>query len=724
MSAPAGYGKTATLASWAAAQPRSAGVVVVRSVRRRADPVHVLPAVGDLGDVARRGRRRVRAARPRRRRHLRLGGRRGQRAGHGRRARGDRRRRPPPGGAGPGDADGVHRRAARRASASSPAPGRIRRCRSPGCGCAASCSSCAATTCASAPPRCPTSSSSTTSPLDGDELVRLHDLTEGWPAGAQLAAIALQGGVGRDDFLDAFATTDRAVGDFLLSEVLASLPPELVEFLVETSVLDAFDAELCAAVTGVDDAGGGARTPDRGQPVRRPAGRPGPLVPLPPPVRRVPAGPAGVARELPARGRPTTGRAGRSRSAATSPARSATRWPTGDVERAGQVVRGAARPFDEHVGGRRRRRSGPCGCGCTSSERRSSRPTRTWVVEFLIGLITLAGADDVPSWLERVRRAHPDADGELDRPHRGGVGRAPPAPGPAAGGDPPASAPAMAAVGGTPAEPRPAPAPPHRRRPAPTSRPASWTRRGAVIDHALGQPGRQPGGRRRAPSGASPRTSPRSPASCPRAEELAADAAQIGATGSGSADHEPGRDLRRPGARRGAPRARRARPGRAQVLDEVKQGERGEPPPHAPEPGRPAPRQDGPGARRRGRRRMRCSRRPGCPTPSPTPRSARCSARRPPPRPCGSIRRERAALIDRARSGPRRDTGAARPPGARSSTTAAPPRRSSTSSPPPTTRRARVERSVLCALSVLERDVELANDHLARGPVAAASPNG
>ena len=90
--------------------------------------------------------------------------------------------------------------------------------------------------------------------LTADEVRRVHELTEGWPAGAQLAAIALQRAVARDDLLDAFATTDRAVGDFLVSEVLASLPSDLVEFLVETSVLDAFDAELCAAVTGVEEA--------------------------------------------------------------------------------------------------------------------------------------------------------------------------------------------------------------------------------------------------------------------------------------------------------------------------------------------------------------------------------------------------------------------------------------------------------------------------------------
>ena len=62
----------------------------------------------------------------------------------------------------------------------------------------------------------------------------------------------MQRGVARDDFLAAFASTDRAVSDFLMSEVLASLPPDLVDFLVETSVLDAFDAELCVAVTGVE----------------------------------------------------------------------------------------------------------------------------------------------------------------------------------------------------------------------------------------------------------------------------------------------------------------------------------------------------------------------------------------------------------------------------------------------------------------------------------------
>ena len=36
-----------------------------------------------------------------------------------------------------------------------------------------------------------------------------------------------------------------------------------------------------------------------------------------------------------------------------------------------------------------------------------------WVVELLFGLTTLSDTDDVPAWLQRVRQAHPGADGEL-----------------------------------------------------------------------------------------------------------------------------------------------------------------------------------------------------------------------------------------------------------------------------------------------------------------------
>jgi LuxR family maltose regulon positive regulatory protein len=91
-------------------------------------------------------------------------------------------------------------------------------------------------------------------PVDGDEVGRLYELSEGWPAGLQLAALSLERTADRRGFLDAFARSDRAMSDFLVGEVLDRQPPDQVEFLMATSVLDRFDAGLCEAVTGDHDA--------------------------------------------------------------------------------------------------------------------------------------------------------------------------------------------------------------------------------------------------------------------------------------------------------------------------------------------------------------------------------------------------------------------------------------------------------------------------------------
>ena len=95
---------------------------------------------------------------------------------------------------------------------------------------------------------------------DPKQVSRLHDLTEGWPAGVQLATMAMRQATDHGQFLDAFAATDRAVAEFLVDEVLNSLDSDLVEFLYPTSVLEEFDATLCEDVTGNADA---ARLLDR-----------------------------------------------------------------------------------------------------------------------------------------------------------------------------------------------------------------------------------------------------------------------------------------------------------------------------------------------------------------------------------------------------------------------------------------------------------------------------
>lgn len=77
----------------------------------------------------------------------------------------------------------------------------------------------------------------------------LEDRTEGWVAGLQLAALSLhhQGDV--DDFLRAFAGSNRYILDFLFDEVLSQQPAAVQEFLLHTSILERLSGPLCDAVT-------------------------------------------------------------------------------------------------------------------------------------------------------------------------------------------------------------------------------------------------------------------------------------------------------------------------------------------------------------------------------------------------------------------------------------------------------------------------------------------
>jgi ATP/maltotriose-dependent transcriptional regulator MalT len=85
---------------------------------------------------------------------------------------------------------------------------------------------------------------------------RLRERTEGWPAALHLATLSLRSSADPRAFVDAFAGDDRHVVDFLTSEVLAGLDPEIRAFLTQTSILDRFTAPLCDAVRGRDDAAG------------------------------------------------------------------------------------------------------------------------------------------------------------------------------------------------------------------------------------------------------------------------------------------------------------------------------------------------------------------------------------------------------------------------------------------------------------------------------------
>jgi LuxR family maltose regulon positive regulatory protein len=91
--------------------------------------------------------------------------------------------------------------------------------------------------------------------LDREQVRRLVDQTDGWPAGLRLAARSLRGVSDQEAFLAEFAGHDRAIADFLVNEVLARLPTETTDVLTLVSVCDEVTPALAVALTGHHDAG-------------------------------------------------------------------------------------------------------------------------------------------------------------------------------------------------------------------------------------------------------------------------------------------------------------------------------------------------------------------------------------------------------------------------------------------------------------------------------------
>jgi LuxR family maltose regulon positive regulatory protein len=77
--------------------------------------------------------------------------------------------------------------------------------------------------------------------------------TEGWAAGLRLAALGLQGCDEPERFVAEFAHDNRAVGAYLLAEVLQRLPTERRLFLLRTSIAERLCGELADAITGARD---------------------------------------------------------------------------------------------------------------------------------------------------------------------------------------------------------------------------------------------------------------------------------------------------------------------------------------------------------------------------------------------------------------------------------------------------------------------------------------
>ncbi len=90
--------------------------------------------------------------------------------------------------------------------------------------------------------------------LRNETLAVLAERTEGWAAGLRLVALMLRNGGDADQQIAQLGAENRYVVDYLVSQVLARIPPELEDFLLKTSILDMLCGSLCDAVMDAGDA--------------------------------------------------------------------------------------------------------------------------------------------------------------------------------------------------------------------------------------------------------------------------------------------------------------------------------------------------------------------------------------------------------------------------------------------------------------------------------------
>jgi LuxR family maltose regulon positive regulatory protein len=84
--------------------------------------------------------------------------------------------------------------------------------------------------------------------IKNEDISILNDLTEGWVAGLQLAALSVQGDEDLSTKIRGFTGNQRYMFDYLAQEVLNRQSPTVNEFLLSTSILEQFNSSLCDAL--------------------------------------------------------------------------------------------------------------------------------------------------------------------------------------------------------------------------------------------------------------------------------------------------------------------------------------------------------------------------------------------------------------------------------------------------------------------------------------------
>ena len=89
--------------------------------------------------------------------------------------------------------------------------------------------------------------------LTDADIALLRDSTDGWIAALQLASLSLREAGGTSDVLERFRDDTSSVEEYLAENVLNALQPEMLDFLLSTSVPERVCGELASTLAGVSD---------------------------------------------------------------------------------------------------------------------------------------------------------------------------------------------------------------------------------------------------------------------------------------------------------------------------------------------------------------------------------------------------------------------------------------------------------------------------------------
>ena len=89
--------------------------------------------------------------------------------------------------------------------------------------------------------------------LTAEQIAIITEKSEGWAAGLQLVALVLKNYDQRDEFIASFSGNLYEIADYLTNNVLIQQSQSLTDFLLRTSILSRFNADICNLLTGRND---------------------------------------------------------------------------------------------------------------------------------------------------------------------------------------------------------------------------------------------------------------------------------------------------------------------------------------------------------------------------------------------------------------------------------------------------------------------------------------